>query len=235
MKIALAQIKPVIGNIEANIQQHIKWITDAVEQDAQAIFFPELSITGYEPLMAKALAMNTDDPRLHVFETLSSSQNIYIGIGMPVKQPTGTAIGMLVFQPDKIRQIYLKQFLHEDELPYFIAGNTALIIHVANTLIAPAICYESLLTQHAEKARQMGCTIYLASVAKSIAGIEKGIIHYPTIARQLGMTVCMVNSIGPCDNFVAAGHSAIWNAMGLLEKQLGGQTEALLINTFNEK
>ena len=68
MIIAVTQIKPVKGDIESNIDNHIKLIDLAVSNGAGAIFFPELSITGYEPELAKELSTDKDDKRfaMHV-------------------------------------------------------------------------------------------------------------------------------------------------------------------------
>ncbi len=49
MKISIALTKPIKGDIEANIETHKRFINLAVSNGANAIFFPELSITVYEP------------------------------------------------------------------------------------------------------------------------------------------------------------------------------------------
>ena len=61
MKIAVAQARPVKGDIQANISNHLKLIEQASLEGADAVFFPELSLTGYEPTLAKELAGNQDD------------------------------------------------------------------------------------------------------------------------------------------------------------------------------
>ena len=53
MKICIAQTKPVKGNISSNIEAHIGFIERALTFGTEAIFFPELSLTGYEPELAK--------------------------------------------------------------------------------------------------------------------------------------------------------------------------------------
>lgn len=46
-KIALAQIYPRLGDLEANLQKHLEVIEDAVARGADLVVFPELSLTGY--------------------------------------------------------------------------------------------------------------------------------------------------------------------------------------------
>ena len=55
MKIALCQIKPKSGDITFNISKHMEFIAKAINANADFICFPELSLTGYEPELAKEL------------------------------------------------------------------------------------------------------------------------------------------------------------------------------------
>lgn len=229
MKISVAQIKPSRGDIQANIDIHTRWIAVAKAQHVDFLAFSELSLTGYEPEHAKALATPPHDPRLDVFQSLSDENNISIGLGLPTPSPTGVRISMVLFQPHRLRQVYAKQQLHSDELPYFEAGNEQLICSVGDQLIAPAICYESLQKDHAAHARQLGADMYLASVAKPQRGIDKAFVHYPEVAKAFSMPVLMSNSIGYCDNFLSAGQSAVWNEKGELLASLAPDREGLLI------
>lgn len=233
MIICAAQIQPVAGNIPVNIEKHVACILQAVAHGAAVIIFPELSITGYEPGLAAALASNRDDMRLDIFQQISDTKQCTICVGMPIRSATGIHIGMVLFQPGQQRQTYAKQQLHADELPYFVAGNTEMMFTVNNTAIAPAICYESLLPEHAAKAVALGAQLYAASVAKSATGVAKAYRHYPAIAKQYGICVVMSNSIGPCDNFIAAGQTATWNKDGELAGCLHASEEGLvLLNTI---
>lgn len=47
MKVAVAQITCVIGDIEKNIKHHLKFCDEAIKNNADLIVFPELSLTGY--------------------------------------------------------------------------------------------------------------------------------------------------------------------------------------------
>ena len=112
MRIGLAQIKPFKGDIVANIESPIKLLSQAKELNADAVFFPELSITGYEPELAEKLAMTAGDQRLEIIQQFSDHSNMVIGLGAPIKTDTGIRISMLIFQPSRAIQIYSKQQLH---------------------------------------------------------------------------------------------------------------------------
>ena len=47
MKVAIAQIEPVLGDISANLKLHISRIEEAIGLGSRLILFPELSLTGY--------------------------------------------------------------------------------------------------------------------------------------------------------------------------------------------
>lgn len=229
MKIGIAQIRPIKGDIPANIDKHKRLAQLASSLKANAIFFPELSLTSYEPELAKELATDKDDTRLDAFQHISDTNKIIIGLGLPTKTDTGTKISMIIFQPDKPRQTYSKQQLHSDELPYFENGEGQILLTIEGKKIAPAICYESLQPDHSHKANQLGAEIYVASVAKSQKGVDKAMAYYPEVAKKYAMPVLMANCVGYCDNFVSVGNSAVWTKQGQIVGQLDDKTEGLLI------
>lgn len=229
MKIGLAQLQPVCGNIQKNRDLHIAFVEGAMQQGLHLVLFPELSLTGYEPKMAMELAMEVHDPRLEVFQDLSDQGQLTIGLGIPEKTSGGTMISTLFFQPHKPRKRYSKQQLHPDEAPYFIHGHEQLILSVGHTRLAPAICYESLQEGHMAAAKKQGAEGYLASVAKPQRVLEKAFLHYPKMAKDYAMPVFMVNAIGACDDFISAGQTCIWDKEGKVLGQLEADEEGLLI------
>lgn len=229
MKICAAQTRPAKGDMQSNIAKHKVLIDLAVSNGADIIIFPELSITGYEPELAKELATDSSDSRFDDFQKTSDVKQITIGIGVPTKNDGGIRISMIIFQPGQPRQTYSKQYLHEDEYPYFTNGDQQLFLDIDNNKIAPAICYESLLPQHSDHAFKNGAGIYIASVAKSANGVEKAYRHFPQVAAAYSMPVLMANCTGPCDNFESAGKTSAWNNKGVLAGQLNEKDEGILI------
>lgn len=229
MNICIAQIKSLKGDILSNIEKHIKFIELAHLAKADSIFFPELSLTGYEPELAQELATNQDDKRFDIFQKISNLKKMTIGVGVPTNSDNEIEISMIVFQPNKSRTTYSKQQLHEDELPYFKNGNKQVILEIENKKVIPAICYKSLQTEHAAKGINPGGEIYLASVAKSGKGIDKAFIHYPEVAKTYAIPVLMVNCIGECDTFISAGLSSVWTKNGIAAGQLDTKNEGILI------
>ncbi len=65
LRIALAQIAPRLGDLDANLERHHELIAEARAMGAGLVVFPELGLTGYLLQdLASEVAMRLDDPRL---------------------------------------------------------------------------------------------------------------------------------------------------------------------------
>jgi predicted amidohydrolase len=229
MKIGVAQTMPVTGDIAGNIEYHKTFIELAASNGAAMIIFPELSLTGYEPSLAKQLATDITDSRFDPFQQLSDSKQIIIGVGVPTKSPAGIHITMVLFQPNKTPLANSKKYLHADEEPFFSCGHNLSGLIINDIPVALAICYEISVPEHAEHAAQDGAHVYIASVAKTATGVEKSFTRLSEIAGKYGMTVLMSNSVGMCEDGECAGRSAIWNNKGVLLGELKDTGEGILI------
>jgi predicted amidohydrolase len=227
MKISVAQTHPIKGNIEANILNHRRLIDLAIAKKVEMIIFPELSITGYEPELSKVLATTQDDVRFDVFQKISDTENITIGIGVPTKTEAGIRISTVIFQKNQPRQTYSKQFLHSSENPFFVEGREQLFLE--ENKIALAICYELSIPEHSANAFQKGANIYIASTVNSYNGIDKDLAILSNIAQKYAMTVLMANCIGQTGEYNCAGKSSIWNKQGKLLGQMNDVEEGILI------
>ena len=234
MKISVAQTRPIKGNIEANILNHRRLIDLAIIAKVDIIIFPELSITGYEPELAAALATTQDDERFDIFQEISNTKNITIGVGIPTKSELGVRISTVIFQKNQLRQTYSKQHLHSSEMPFFVNGNHQLLL--ADNQIALAICYELSIPEHSANAFRNGANIYIASTVNSYQGIDKDLNILANVAKNYSMTVLMANCIGQTGDYNCAGQSSIWNNQGVLLAQMDDKHEGILIfETETEK
>lgn len=229
MKLCAVQLASLKGDLPGNLQRHLACIEQAAALGAELVVFPELSLTGYEPSMARQTALPITSARLDLLQAACDRLGITVAVGLPLPTPHGIRIGMPVFCPEAPRQAYAKQRLHDDELPYFTPGDQALLLEVGEHRVAPAICYESMFMAHAAVARERGADLYLVSVAKTAKGIREGYAHYPEVARELGMSVLMANCVGPADTFIGAGGSAAWDSQGHLLASLDDHSEGLIV------
>ncbi|MEZ4514145.1 MAG: carbon-nitrogen hydrolase family protein [Chloroflexota bacterium] len=230
MKIGVVQTRPVKGNVGQNVAAHERWVTLAADSGAEMVIFPELSLTGYEPTLAAGLAMGVDDPRLDGLQALSDERRVTIGAGLPLQTGAGVAIAMALLQPQQPRRPYGKQYLHADEVPFFVPGVGFPVLQTAvSPPLALAICYELSIPAHAETAHRHGAGVYIASVSKSADGVVKAGERLAAIARQYGMPVLMANNVGSSDDFVGGGGTAVWDRQGSLLHQLDEASEGFII------
>ncbi|MBA6096298.1 carbon-nitrogen hydrolase family protein [Pseudomonas juntendi] len=229
MKLCAVQLASLKGEVSANLQRHLACIEQAAALGAELVVFPELSLTGYEPSVARQAAMPVSARQLDPLQAASDRLGITVAVGLPLPAPDGIRIGMPVFSPNAPRRVYAKRRLHADELAWFSAGDQALLLTLGEHCIAPAICYESMFMGHAAAAREHGADLYMVSVAKTAKGISEGHPHYMRVARELAMPVLLANCVGPADTFIGAGGSAAWDSKGHLLASLDDRSEGLIV------
>ncbi len=229
MRVAVAQIEAIKGNIEKNIRNHIKWIKQAIQSNADMVVFPELSLTGYEPELAERLGTNQDDIRLDEMQNLSDENKITIGVGLPTKKEGNLFVSMIIFQPHKERITYSKQYLYPPEKPIFTPATNPLVLDFETDVVSPAICYEASNEAHYEYASKNNATIYIASVLSSVNGIEEELNKLSGIAKNKNMVTFMANYVGISGGYECAGKSSVWNEQGELMGQLGEKNEGIIV------
>lgn len=235
MRICLAQTKSEKGKVQVNIENHLELVNRAIKANSDLIIFPELSITNYEPELAKELAIDIENIIFNPFQYLSDKNQIVIGIGVPTKAAYGINISMLIFHPNKSRIVYSKNLLHTDELPYFVSSNNQPSLEIHGKKVALGICYESLQRAHFVKAKENGAELFIASVSKPERGTDKAYMYFSSIAKEFNTPVLMSNSVGYCDNFLSNGLSSVWNGEGELIGHLDKENQGLLFyDTENE-
>lgn len=228
MRIALAQCQSVPGDMQANAAHHERFISKAVEEAADMIVFPELSLCNYEPTLASQCALSLNGQMLNHFQALADKSNIAILPGAPLQKPNGITIAMPIFRPFEPLVINEKQYLHADEFPFFIPGENLKSFSYKGIRISLAICYELSVEEHTVSVMKENSSIFLVSVSKTFKGIEAALQTLSAIAKQYGIHVLMVNNIGEADGSVCAGCSSVWNIDGALIGQLASNVEGLL-------
>ncbi len=229
MRVCIVQSLALPGDVSANIENHLRLVQMAIEEGVDLIMFPELSITGYEPTLARELACDASDHRFDSFQRLADEHDVNIGIGMPTLTEGGVHITMIVFCPMEQRWVYSKQELHEDELPYFVPGSNRSVLLVKGWKVAMGICYETLQRAHFEAAAAQEADLFIASVSKPDRKIDDARKYFSAVSKEFDLPVLMSNSIGFYDDFLSNGKSGAWNRKGETLAQLDETRQGLLI------
>jgi NAD+ synthase (glutamine-hydrolysing) len=84
IKLGLAQIKPKLGDVPANLSKHLEQIAAAAKQGVRLLMFPELSLTGYylQDMVYEVAAHPTaDDPTFGRLLTASRDHDMDLTVG----------------------------------------------------------------------------------------------------------------------------------------------------------
>src|SRR5262245_51914831 len=109
--IAAGQTVPARGDVDRNIEQHVRLAHLAAEQQANVLVFPELSLTGYELDLMNELAFTTSDPRLAPLIDVAGSRSMILIVGAPVRIESRLYIGAFIISPDRTVALYTKHHL----------------------------------------------------------------------------------------------------------------------------
>lgn len=232
MIIASAQTVPENGDVSYNIERHIELIQRANEKGVELIVFPELSLTGYEPELAKSLAFQKNDNRLEPMIEIAHKTKMIIIVGAPVQIKEKLHIGAFIIYPDKSVSIYTKRYLHPGEEKYFDPGEFDPQIKLNGHTISLAICADISNPLHPQSASNKGADLYLAGVLCTPNGYKKDVDMLKDYAQKYGMLVMMTNFGGNSGGYEAAGGSIIISKNGKEISRVDGKGEGLAYAKF---
>lgn len=228
--IAAAQSGSVKGEIEKNVKEHLRFIEKAAENNVDFIIFPELSLTGYEPEIAKDFSFVGDEKILNPLKEISEKHNISIVAGGPIKSGKEKPyIGSFIIQPGKEIELYRKRYLHPPEAKYFMPSEDNKAIKVSNETIGIAICADIDNPQHPMDAKNNSATIYAAGVLMSVTGIDDAHSKMSSHAFKHSMTAIMANYAYDSGGYQTGKRSGIWCDDGEVLVLAENYNEALVI------
>ena len=215
LTIALAQFSPVKGNVAHNVSQHLQLVNDAITKNADIIVFPELSLTGYEPELAKALAFNANDVSLKPFDVLAKEHSITIIVGAPIKlAETKPYIGEFIISAPSDPIYYCKMHFHTGEDEYFSKGSEYCLIDVKGIKLGLAICADTSVESHIREVKLQGAEYYICSSLITASGYEHDITQLQGYAKKYAIGVTVSNFVNESGGFQTTGKSTIINKLG---------------------
>ena len=124
LRIAMAQINPVVGDIQGNMDKIKNYIKQAQEHNVDVITFPELALTGYPPEDLLFKRHFIDDIKKHLQEITQFTKGITAIIGL-AREENGLLNSAAVIHDRKMINYYDKKLLPNygvfDEKRYFIS------------------------------------------------------------------------------------------------------------------
>jgi predicted amidohydrolase len=150
LTLAAAQSVSIAGDVPANIERHLALMHAAAEHGVHVLVFPELSLTGYEPSLAAALAIAPEDALLAPLREMAREWGLTAVVGMPIRLAPGAGvlIGALVLGADGSLAVYTKQHLHPGEEAVFAPGQGGAALDIGDERIALAVCADFSRASH---------------------------------------------------------------------------------------
>jgi len=143
MRLALAQINTIVGDLDGNAELIRRRLAEAKDQQADLVVFPELAITGYPPEDLLLRPSFVEAAQAKAEELARNARGIVALIGVPwFDRDLYNACA--VCAAGEIKTLYRKRFLPNygvfDEDRYFATGRDLVLLEHGGTLVGPTIC-----------------------------------------------------------------------------------------------
>ena len=235
MRLALAQINSVVGDVDGNTDRIIEWLGRARESNADLVLFPELCVTGYpaEDLLLRPGFVRA--ARRAVEEIAKAAHGVTAMVGAP-HLDTDLFNACFVLTHGEVRCIYRKRYLPNygvfDEDRYFAPGDDLYLLRFGDVIVGPTIC---------EDVWQPGppATDLALAGAQLIANISASPFHVgkdrereemlKVRARDNSCFFALCNAVGGQDELIFDGHSVVLDDEGEVIARAAGFEEELLV------
>ncbi|WP_320671605.1 NAD+ synthase [Patulibacter defluvii] len=221
MRIALAQLDLVVGDLSGNARASIDAIGRAREAGAAIAVLPELTITGYPPEDLLFKQHFLDDARAALDEVAAATTGLVAIVGFPERGGDAVYNSAAIVADGAVqgvvRKVRLPNYGVFDEYRYFGAGHEAGIVEVDGVRVAVTICEDLWLPDGpAAAAAADGATVILNT---SASPYHRGKGHQrermlAQRARDHVAVVALCNQVGGQDELVFDGHSVILDHEG---------------------
>jgi NAD+ synthase (glutamine-hydrolysing) len=235
MRLALAQINTVVGDVDGNRERILARLQEAREAGADLVLFPELSVTGYPPedllLRPGFLRAAWRSVELVAAET----RGIACLLGVPhLDRDLFNACAVLA--DGRVRAVYHKRFLPNygvfDEDRYFQPGRDLLLLRLGETLIGPTVCEDIWQPGPPATDLVLAGAHLVCNISASPFHLGKGKEREEMLAvraRDNACWIAFVNAVGGQDELVFDGHSLVIDEEGEIVARAPAFEEAVLV------
>jgi NAD+ synthase (glutamine-hydrolysing) len=236
LRIALAQINPIVGDLSGNSRLIVEWIGRARDQGADIVLFPELAITGYPPedLVLKPAFVRDNLKQLDVVVAATKGISAVVGF----VDEDGDLFNAAAFMHDgELKAVYHKVFLPNygvfDEQRYFTPGHRCPIFELGGVRIGVSVCEDCWYPAGPMAWEAHHGAELLLNINGSPYHEGKRVPREEMIAGRAsdyGCFVAWVNTVGGQDELVFDGNSAIFGPTGQVLARAQSFREELLVS-----
>jgi NAD+ synthase (glutamine-hydrolysing) len=239
MRLALAQIDPIVGDLDGNRELILARVEEARAAGADLVVLPELAVTGYPPEDLLLRPGFVRAARAGVEAIAREVSGIVALVGVPLFDEAlynACAICADGEVTGWARKRHLPNYGVFDEKRYFTSATEPTLIEVAGTRVGITICEDMWIPGPPT-------TELAAAGAELVVNLSASPFHigrerereelFRGRARESAVRVALCNTVGGQDELVFDGHSFVLDADGAVLARAPGFEEALLVHDFD--
>ena len=235
MRLALAQINAVVGDLEGNRERILAAVAEARTANADLVHLPELAVTGYPPedlLLRPAFVRAAEESTRAI---AAACTGITALVGTPWSVDGTLANACAVCADGEIQELYRKRLLPNygvfDEARYFEPGPAPLVLQLGGLQVGLTICEDIWEPGPAADLAAAGAELLLNISASPfhVGKAEDREAMLAARARDNGFPLAFCNLVGGQDELLFDGHSVVLDADGTVLARAPGFEEHLLV------
>lgn len=235
VRIALAQVNTIVGDLEGNTRKICDYIGQAHDLAVDIMCFPELVLTGYPPedLLLKPNFVRGNISKLSVIAEKSGEICSIVGFVDAQKDLFNAAA---VIYDKKVIGIYHKSHLPNlsalDEYRYFHAGTGLPIFQIGDITYGINIGEDIWYPEGPINIQVASGAEVIINISSSPFHQGKGVLRKKILASKAAdneVFLAFVNLVGGQDGLIFDGHSLIFNERGNLIKEGSQFKEELMV------
>lgn len=239
MRVAIAQLNQVVGDLSGNAARILEAAAEARRGGAQLLITAELSLCGYPPedlLLRPAFLSACAD---ELSRLAARVEGVTVLVGFPELTPDGRYNAVAVLRDGKVAALYRKRCLPNytvfDEQRYFRAGVDPCIVDVDGIRVGIIICEDVWCAGPAAAARDAGAQLIVVPNGSPYHTRQQTLRREVVTARarETGIAVIYVNRTGGQDELVFDGASFIVDGSGVVAQQLPAWHDTVAFAEFD--
>jgi NAD+ synthase (glutamine-hydrolysing) len=231
LRVALAQINPTVGDFAGNAALIHEAVSQAVNEGAHVVVFPEMIVTGY-PVEDLALRPSFQAASIAAVEKIASTitSDIVAVVGYLDHGPKNA---VAVIHQGQIKARYFKQHLPNygvfDEFRNFKPGDENLVVRIQGVDVAIAICEDIWHSVDAITARKPGLLVVPNGSPFERNKDDVRLALVQKRAQEIGAPIAYVNMTGGQDDLVFDGDTIVVGSDGSLIARSAQFVDQMLI------
>src|SRR5260221_2518 len=228
MRLALAQINSVVGDVDGNAAKVVEWLERARGEGADLVLFPELVVTGYPPEDLLLRPGFIRAARRAVEGIAKATHGVTAMVGAP-HLDTDLFNACFVLGHGEIRCVYRKRYLPNygvfDEDRYFAPGYDNFLLRFGDVLVGPTICEDIWVPGPPATDLALAGAQLIANISASPFHVGKDREREEMLKVRATDNSCFValcNSVGGHDELVFDGHSVVLDDEGQVLARAAG-------------